>query len=75
MTQAPRVWKRFARKYPSAGKVHNFFFGSHSLSTVRAERLRREIALNYPQLMDKLAAAESAPLGNEPGDRPVNDGS
>lgn len=66
VTQAPRVWKRFARKYPEAGKVHNFFEGSHSLSKVRAARLHREIVLNYPHLADKLAAAEAAPLDNEP---------
>jgi Zn-dependent protease with chaperone function len=74
VTQAPRVWRRFARKYPSGGKVHNFFLGSHSLPTARAERLRREIALNYPQLTDKLAAAEGAPLSDEPADRMTNTG-
>jgi Zn-dependent protease with chaperone function len=66
ITQAPRVWRRFARKYPEGGKVHNFFWGSHSLPTARAERLRRQIALNYPQLSDKLSAAEATPVDDEP---------
>jgi Zn-dependent protease with chaperone function len=47
--KGPRLWDRFAKKYRESGKVANFFFGDHSLSTARARKLERQIAVNYPQ--------------------------
>jgi Zn-dependent protease with chaperone function len=47
ITKGPRLWNRFAEKYGEQGKVVNFFFGDHSLSSKRAGHLKREIALNY----------------------------
>jgi len=46
-TQAPALWRRFAKKYGDGDKVSNFFFGDHSLSAARAAALEREIANNY----------------------------
>jgi Zn-dependent protease with chaperone function len=65
VTKGPRLWQRFGEKYPARSGVHNFFFSDHSLSAARAENLRRQVALNYPQLVDQLNAAESAPAGPE----------
>src|SRR6185503_1005960 len=48
ITKGPRLWQRFAKKYGESGKVANFFFGDHSLSSQRAANLQRQIALNYP---------------------------
>jgi Zn-dependent protease with chaperone function len=48
ITKGPRLWQRFAKKYGEPGKVSNFFFGNHSLSSARAVNLERQIALNYP---------------------------
>jgi predicted Zn-dependent protease len=48
ITKGPRLWQRFAKKYGEPGKVANFFFGNHSLSSARAVNLERQIALNYP---------------------------
>jgi Zn-dependent protease with chaperone function len=47
ITKGPRLWNRFAKKYGQPGKVANFFFGNHSLSSQRAVALERELALNY----------------------------
>jgi hypothetical protein len=49
ITKGPRLWQRFAKKYGEQGKVANFFFGDHSLSSARAVNLERQIALNYPE--------------------------
>jgi hypothetical protein len=48
ITKGPRLWNRFAKRYGEQGKVANFFFGDHSLSSARAAKLERELALNYP---------------------------
>jgi hypothetical protein len=48
ITKGPRLWQRFAKKYGEPGKVANFFFGNHSLSSARAVNLERQLALNYP---------------------------
>jgi Zn-dependent protease with chaperone function len=48
ITKGPRLWQRFAKKYGEPGKVANFFFGNHSLSSARAVNLVRQRALNYP---------------------------
>jgi Zn-dependent protease with chaperone function len=53
VTKAPAMWRRFARKYEEQGKVANFFFSDHSLSTARANNLEREIALNYPDAQSR----------------------
>jgi len=45
--RGPVLWRRFAQKYGEKGKVANFFFGNHSLSTQRAANLEQELALNY----------------------------
>lgn len=45
--KGPRLWKKFADKYGDSGKLVNFFFGDHSVSTQRAANLEREIARNY----------------------------
>jgi Zn-dependent protease with chaperone function len=47
--KGPRLWNRFAQKYGEEGKVVNFFFADHSLSSARAVKLERQIALNYPE--------------------------
>ena len=48
ITKGPRLWQRFAKKYGESGKVANFFFSNHSLSSARAVNLERQLALNYP---------------------------
>jgi len=48
ITKGPRLWQRFASRYGESGKVANFFFGNHSLSSQRAVNLERQIAFNYP---------------------------
>ena len=48
ITKGPRLWNRFASKYGEGGKVANFFFGDHSLSSARAANLEKQIAFNYP---------------------------
>ena len=48
VARGPALWRRFAQKYGEKGKVANFFFGNHSLSSERAAHLDQEIALNYP---------------------------
>jgi Zn-dependent protease with chaperone function len=45
--KGPNLWDRFAKKYGEPGKVANFFFSEHSLSSARARNLEKEIALNY----------------------------
>jgi Zn-dependent protease with chaperone function len=47
VARGPALWRRFAEKYGEKGKVANFFFGNHSLSSERAAHLEQEIALNY----------------------------
>jgi Zn-dependent protease with chaperone function len=47
--KGPGLWERFARRYGEPGKVANFFFGNHSLSTARAKNLRQELLLNYAE--------------------------
>ena len=47
VTKAPKLWRRFADKYPEGSKVENFFFGNHSLSSQRAAALEKEIRNNY----------------------------
>jgi Zn-dependent protease with chaperone function len=47
VARGPALWRRFAEKYGEKGKVTNFFFGNHSLSSQRAAHLEQEIALNY----------------------------
>jgi hypothetical protein len=48
ITRGPALWDRFARKYGNGSKALNFFFSDHSQSAARAEKLRVEIAHNYP---------------------------
>jgi Zn-dependent protease with chaperone function len=48
INKGPRLWNRFAKKYGEEGKVANFFFSDHSLSSARATNLERQIAFNYP---------------------------
>jgi Zn-dependent protease with chaperone function len=47
VTKGPRLWNRFAKKYGQPGKVVNFFFGDHSQSQARADKLEKELARNY----------------------------
>jgi predicted Zn-dependent protease len=51
ITKGPGLWERFAQKYGEPGKVANFFFGNHSLSSARAKKLRHELAQNYLDVM------------------------
>jgi Zn-dependent protease with chaperone function len=55
ITKGPRLWNRFAKKYGESGKVANFFFGDHSLSSARAANLEKQIAFNYPEGPKKVA--------------------
>jgi Zn-dependent protease with chaperone function len=48
ITRGPALWDRFAKKYGNGSKALNFFFSDHSQSAARAEKLRVEIAHNYP---------------------------
>jgi predicted Zn-dependent protease len=45
--KGPQLWDRFAKKYGEPGKVANFFFSEHSLSSARARKLEQEIGVNY----------------------------
>ncbi|HKY31476.1 MAG TPA: M48 family metalloprotease [Candidatus Polarisedimenticolia bacterium] len=47
--KAPGLWRKFARKYGDQGKVANFFFGDHSVSSKRADTLQKEIERNYTE--------------------------
>jgi len=47
VSKGPALWRRFAKRYGEEGRVVNFFFGSHSRASKRAEALERELALNY----------------------------
>jgi len=49
VTKGPRLWNRFAKKYGEGNKVASFFFSDHSQSAVRATKLEKEIAYNYPE--------------------------
>ena len=76
ITKGPRLWQRFAKKYGEPGKVSNFFFGNHSLSSARAVNLERQLALNYPDGA-KTGVARKAPAsgmrtasGPQPGPLP-----
>jgi hypothetical protein len=61
ITKGPRLWNRFAKKYGESGKVGNFFFGDHSLSSARAVNLERELAHNYPDGPRTDVARKSTP--------------
>ena len=63
MSKGPRLWNRFAKKYGEEGKVANFFFSDHSLSSARASNLEKQIALNYPEGPKKVARARPATTG------------
>jgi predicted Zn-dependent protease len=75
ITKGPRLWQRFAKKYGEPGKVANFFFGNHSLSSARAVNLERQLALNYPDGAKdggvRLAAAPSTRTASGPGPAPL----
>src|SRR5262249_51645562 len=59
---------------PDRSRVHNFFFSDHSLARARADNLRRQVALNYPELLDRLKAAEAgATAGPDPSGRPTSE--
>jgi hypothetical protein len=55
ITKGPRLWNRFAKKYGESGKVANFFFSDHSLSSARAANLEKQILYNYPEGPKKVA--------------------
>ena len=60
ITKAPRLWNRRNEKSPDGGRVENFLYGGHSLHAARAENLRRQIAVNYPQLLKQMKEAEGS---------------
>ena len=60
ITKGPRLWNRFAKKYGEEGKVANFLFGDHSLSSARAANLEKQIAFNYPEGPKHVARARPA---------------
>ena len=66
ITKGPRLWNRFAKKYGEGGKVANFFFGDHSLSSARAANLEKQIAFNYPD-GPKVMAARARPKASPTG--------
>lgn len=71
ITKGPRLWQRFAKKYGESGKVANFFFGNHSLSSQRAVNLERQIAYNYPDGPKqgvRLATSVKTPAGSRHAD-------
>ena len=55
ITKGPRLWTRFAKKYGESGKVANFFFSDHSLSSARAANLEKQLLYNYPEGPKKVA--------------------
>jgi len=61
ITKGPNLWYRFARKYGKGDAVTNFFFSNHSLSLKRAEKLEREIALNYRDVLEKNTTTGKTP--------------
>ncbi len=69
ITRGPQLWRRFAQKYGQENAVHNFFFSDHSLSTRRAARLERELALNYPAGPKQVS--HPAPLPPAPAKAPA----
>jgi len=68
ITKGPRLWNRFAKKYGESGKVANFFFSDHSLSSARAANLEKQIALNYPEgpkpMVARVRPVPSAPASD-----------
>jgi hypothetical protein len=76
ITKGPRLWQRFAKKYGEPGKVANFFFGNHSLSSARAVNLERQLALNYPDgaktgvARTSAASSTRVAAGPQPGPLP-----
>lgn len=58
VTKGPRLWLRFADKYGEGSRTQNFFFGDHSLASARAENLRRELTVNYPELRARLGQVD-----------------
>lgn len=78
VARAPALWRRFAAKYGEKGKLVNFFFGNHSLSSERAASLEKEIALNYrdaPRLARPAREpARTASRGDEAAAGPVMSG-
>ena len=58
ITKAPRLWNRMNEKSPDGSRVENVLSGNHSLNAARGENLRRQIALNYPQLLKQMMEAE-----------------
>lgn len=71
VTKGPNLWHRFKLKYGDRGKVSSFFLSDHSRSSVRADNIRRQMAMNYPELMPKLAAAEAAAAAGTNTARPA----
>jgi Zn-dependent protease with chaperone function len=59
ISKGPRLWNRFAKKYGESGKVANFFFSDHSLSSARAANLEKQILFNYPDGPKKVARART----------------
>jgi Zn-dependent protease with chaperone function len=47
VTQGPKLWDRFAKKYGDSDKVTNVLFGNHSRAVDRARNLTQQIAWNY----------------------------
>ena len=47
VSQAPDLWRRFARKYGGQAEALNFFFGTHSKPSARSRNLERELRRNY----------------------------
>jgi Zn-dependent protease with chaperone function len=70
ITKGPRLWNRFAKKYGESGKLANFFFSDHSLSSARAANLEKQIAFNYPEGPKRVdrapAPAPAAPASASP---------
>ncbi len=51
VAQGPRLWERFRDKYGNGDKITNFFFGGHSRPSDRIKNIRRELAINYPDVI------------------------
>jgi Zn-dependent protease with chaperone function len=71
VTKAPRLWRKFARKYGESDKVSNFFFGDHSLSLQRATHAEVQLAMNFPDAAERVNGARYADAKPQPSRPPA----
>ena len=80
IAKGPELWQKFARRYGEPDAVQTFFFSDHTQSSKRAEHLRRELALNYPNgpkrmvrpVVTRQASTRAPGSASPPASRPAD---